>query len=91
MPTTTSHEVGWPWPGPKPSVAPAVPATPSEGELKKVPLAPTLEIFGKQARGQGDVLKYVSLRYALSCIYILLISFYNSSQFRWFGASEALP
>lgn len=64
LPTTTSHEIGWPWSSPATSKTNAQESSVANSKsypegLNKVPLASTLEIFRKQARGQGDVLKYV--------------------------------
>lgn len=63
MPATTSQDVGWAWFKTTPE-----PVQGDEQVLLRrqcAPQAPTLEIFGKHARGRGDVLKWFGAREAL--------------------------
>jgi hypothetical protein len=60
MPATTTQDIGWPWmhkPNPEDKQVGAI--------GRKVPQAPTLEVFGREARGHGDVLKWFGAREAL--------------------------
>ncbi len=63
MPATTSQDVGWAW------FEKAQPAAQADEQVlirrQCAPQAPTLEIFGKHARGRGDVLKWFGAREAL--------------------------
>ncbi|KAJ3268561.1 hypothetical protein HDV01_002579 [Terramyces sp. JEL0728] len=63
-PTTTSHEIGWPWQKEpiKPIKKPGVSISYNRAAI---PQADSLEVYGKHARGQGDVLKWFGAREAL--------------------------
>jgi hypothetical protein len=63
IPATTSQEVGWPWLRQETPVKQDPCAFTYKREY--VPHAPTLEKFGKYARGQGDVLKWFGVRESL--------------------------
>jgi hypothetical protein len=63
LPATTSQEVGWPWLQKEKMEHNDPYATTYKRD--GIPHAPTLEKFGKYARGQGDVLKWFGAREAL--------------------------